>query len=185
MDLGDLNDSMYEGLFKICNLCEKKNIEIFCLCVSHGLTARKDAFALYSLVSTELFFSIFDVFSISHIGKCKFGIYLLICMHFALQVAGNEAFQAGRHTEAVEHYTTALSCNTESRPFTAVCFCNRAAAYKALGQITDAIADCSLAIALDGSYLKVCSKLIISTWFLVMTLLLIFIYCIYTFVGYL
>lgn len=43
----------------------------------------------------------------------------------------------------------------ESRPFAAVCYCNRAAAYKALGQITDAIADCSLAIALDGNYLKV------------------------------
>lgn len=43
----------------------------------------------------------------------------------------------------------------ESRPFAAVCYCNRAAAYKALGQITDAIADCSLSIALDGNYLKV------------------------------
>ncbi|XP_024156510.1 uncharacterized protein LOC112164526 isoform X1 [Rosa chinensis] len=74
------------------------------------------------------------------------------------KVAGNEAFQAGRHTEAVERYTTALSCNAESRPFAAVCFCNRAAAYKALGQITDAIADCSLAIALDGSYLKAISR---------------------------
>lgn len=71
------------------------------------------------------------------------------------QAAGNEAFQAGRHTEAVERYTAALSCNVESRPFSAVCFCNRAAAFKALGQITDAIADCSLAIALDGNYLKV------------------------------
>ncbi|XP_050368764.1 uncharacterized protein LOC126786849 isoform X2 [Argentina anserina] len=74
------------------------------------------------------------------------------------KVAGNEAFQAGRHTEAVERYTTALSCNAESRPFTAVCFCNRAAAYKALGQITYAIADCSLAIALDESYLKAISR---------------------------
>lgn len=43
----------------------------------------------------------------------------------------------------------------ESRLFAAVCFGNRAAAYKALGQITDAIADCNLAIALDGRYLKV------------------------------
>lgn len=43
----------------------------------------------------------------------------------------------------------------ESRPFAAICFCNRAAAYKSLGQVTDAIADCSLAIALDGNYLKV------------------------------
>ncbi|XP_068311936.1 uncharacterized protein [Pyrus communis] len=73
------------------------------------------------------------------------------------KVAGNEAFQAGRHTEAVEHYTTALCCNVESRPFTAVCFRNRAVAYKALGRITDAIADCSLAIALDGNYLKAIS----------------------------
>ncbi|KFK25519.1 hypothetical protein AALP_AA8G125400 [Arabis alpina] len=75
-----------------------------------------------------------------------------------LKSAGNEAFQSGRHTEAVEHYTAALSCNVESRPFTAVCFCNRAAAYKALGQFSDAIADCSLAIALDENYLKAISR---------------------------
>ncbi|KDP22123.1 hypothetical protein JCGZ_25954 [Jatropha curcas] len=74
------------------------------------------------------------------------------------KAAGNEAFQAGRHSEAIEHYTAALSCNVESRPFAAICFCNRAAAYKALGQITDAIADCSLAIALDGKYLKAISR---------------------------
>lgn len=72
-----------------------------------------------------------------------------------MQAAGNEAFQAGRYLEAVEHYTAALSCNVESRPFTAVCFCNRAAAYKAQGQVIDAIADCSLAIALDEEYFKV------------------------------
>ncbi|XP_021657184.2 uncharacterized protein LOC110647577 isoform X2 [Hevea brasiliensis] len=74
------------------------------------------------------------------------------------KAAGNEAFQAGKHSEAIEHYTAALSCNVEARPFAAICFCNRAAAYKALGQITDAIADCSLAIALDGSYLKAISR---------------------------
>ncbi|VVB14282.1 unnamed protein product [Arabis nemorensis] len=75
-----------------------------------------------------------------------------------LKSAGNEAFQSGRNTEAVEHYTAALSCNVESRPFTAVCFCNRAAAYKALGQFSDAIADCSLAIALDQNYSKAISR---------------------------
>ncbi|XWS73594.1 hypothetical protein CRYUN_Cryun02cG0142300 [Craigia yunnanensis] len=74
------------------------------------------------------------------------------------KAAGNEAFHSGRHSEAVEHYTAALSCNVESRPFAAICFCNRAAAYKALGQVTDAIADCSLAIALDGNYLKAISR---------------------------
>nr|KJB55398.1 hypothetical protein B456_009G074200 [Gossypium raimondii] len=74
------------------------------------------------------------------------------------KAAGNEAFQSGRHLEAVEHYTAALSFSVESRPFAAICFCNRAAANKALGQITDAIADCSLAIALDGNYLKAISR---------------------------
>nr|KYP52644.1 DnaJ isogeny subfamily C member 7 [Cajanus cajan] len=78
--------------------------------------------------------------------------------HLHHKTLGNEAFQAGRHEEAVEHYTAALSCNVESRPFSAVCFGNRAAAYKALGQITDAIADCNLAIALDGRYLKALSR---------------------------
>ncbi|KAL0550821.1 hypothetical protein IC582_009885 [Cucumis melo] len=74
------------------------------------------------------------------------------------KAAGNEAFQQGRYAEAVEHYTAALSCNVESRPFTAVCFCNRAAAYKAQGQVIDAIADCSLAIALDEEYFKAISR---------------------------
>ncbi|KAL2941973.1 DnaJ-like protein subfamily C member 7 [Bienertia sinuspersici] len=72
--------------------------------------------------------------------------------------AGNGAFQAGKHKEAVEHYTAALSLNVESRPFSAVCFANRAAAYQALGRITDAIADCSLAIALDEHYVKAISR---------------------------
>ncbi|XP_016463895.1 uncharacterized protein LOC107786894 [Nicotiana tabacum] len=75
-----------------------------------------------------------------------------------LKAAGNAAFQSGKHAEAVEHYTAAVSCNFESRPFTAICFCNRAAAYRAMGQISDAIADCSLAIALDGNYVKALSR---------------------------
>lgn len=66
--------------------------------------------------------------------------------------AGDEAFNAERYTEAVEHYTAALSRSTGSRPVTAVCFCNRAAAYIHLDRITDAIADCNLAIALYGNY---------------------------------
>jgi tetratricopeptide (TPR) repeat protein len=71
------------------------------------------------------------------------------------QAAGNEAFQSGKYLEAVEHYTTALLSNSESLCFLAVCFCNRAAAYQAMGQILDAIADCSLAIAVDGDCAKV------------------------------
>ncbi|XP_057984235.1 uncharacterized protein LOC131168649 [Malania oleifera] len=72
--------------------------------------------------------------------------------------AGNEAFLSGKYTEAVEHYTAALSMNVESRPFAAVCFCNRAAAHQALGQFADAIADCSVAMALDGTYQKAISR---------------------------
>ncbi|KAL0929017.1 hypothetical protein M5K25_000956 [Dendrobium thyrsiflorum] len=82
----------------------------------------------------------------------------IVCELLHLKTAGNEAFQAGKHLEAVELYTAALALNTESRPFTAICFCNRAAAYQALGQITDAIADCSLAIALDSSYKRAISR---------------------------
>ncbi|KAL9237945.1 hypothetical protein vseg_012435 [Gypsophila vaccaria] len=72
--------------------------------------------------------------------------------------AGNAAFQSGKHTEAIEHYTTAILSSMESRPFAAICFCNRAAAQQALGHIADAISDCSLAIALDESYAKAVSR---------------------------
>ncbi|XP_019157828.1 PREDICTED: uncharacterized protein LOC109154521 isoform X2 [Ipomoea nil] len=75
-----------------------------------------------------------------------------------LKAAGNEAFQSGKHAEAIEHYSAAISWNVESRPFAAICFCNRAAAYRAVGQILDAIADCSLSIALDGNYVKAISR---------------------------
>lgn len=74
------------------------------------------------------------------------------------KTAGNEAFRSGRYTEAVEHYTVALSRNIGSRPFAAICLGNRAAAHQALGQIMDAIADCSLAIALDRNYVKAVSR---------------------------
>lgn len=72
--------------------------------------------------------------------------------------AGNEAYKSGKYSEAIEHYTAALSSSVESRLFASRCFCNRAAAYRGLGQITDAIADCSLAIALDPNYLKAISR---------------------------
>ena len=73
-----------------------------------------------------------------------------------MQNAGNKAFQSGEHTEAIEHYTAAILSSVQSRPFAAVCFCNRAAALQALGKISDAIADCSLAISLNENYGKVC-----------------------------
>nr|XP_051224400.1 uncharacterized protein LOC127342484 isoform X2 [Lolium perenne] len=89
--------------------------------------------------------------SVSSLSKT---ISELLC----LKVAGNEAFQAGKYSEAVEHYSAALLSSTESLHFSAICFGNRAAAYQAMGHILDAIADCSLAIALDTSYCKVISR---------------------------
>ncbi|XP_010274129.1 PREDICTED: dnaJ homolog subfamily C member 7 homolog [Nelumbo nucifera] len=68
--------------------------------------------------------------------------------------AGDKAFQSGNYSDAVKHYTAALSCKNRSHHFVASCIRHRASAYKALGQITDAIADCSLAISLDGNYPK-------------------------------
>ncbi|KAL2623630.1 hypothetical protein R1flu_003835 [Riccia fluitans] len=74
------------------------------------------------------------------------------------KVAGNEAFQAGKYTEAKEHYTAALACIGDSLPFFAVCFYNRAAAFQALRHVTDAIADCSQAIILEPMYTEAISK---------------------------
>lgn len=54
----------------------------------------------------------------------------------------------------MSHYSYAIMQSIESRPFTAVCLCNRAAALQSLGEVTDAIADCNLAIALDGDYIR-------------------------------
>ncbi|KAI4340532.1 hypothetical protein MLD38_025358 [Melastoma candidum] len=100
--------------------------------------------------------------SIERVGISNLGaVFPLVntaCELLRLKTAGNEAFQAGRYTEAIENYAAALSCDVQSCPFAAICFCNRAAAYKASGQILDAIADCSLAMALDENYLKAISR---------------------------
>ena len=55
----------------------------------------------------------------------------------------------------MEHYSNAINQSIESRHFIAICLCNRAATHQALGKVIDAIADCNLAIALDGDYMKV------------------------------
>ncbi|KAL3620377.1 hypothetical protein CASFOL_035289 [Castilleja foliolosa] len=74
------------------------------------------------------------------------------------KAAGNEAYKSKKHPEAIEHYTAAISCSVESRPFAAICFCNRAVVYRAMGQILDAISDCCIAFALDENYYKAISR---------------------------
>ncbi|KAI3514412.1 hypothetical protein L1887_12793 [Cichorium endivia] len=88
--------------------------------------------------------SSFSLATVSELLRCK--------------SAGNEAYKSGRHKEAVNQYSRALQMSIESRSFAAICLCNRAAAHQALGEVVDAIADCNLAIALDGNYLKAISR---------------------------
>lgn len=136
----------------ILNICDEHIPFCFILC--YVFFPRH--FSIHVLATLKFFMS--NCYSYQICTLFCLPIYISFLHFYHLQRAGNEAFQSGRYTEAVEHYTSALSINVESRPFAAICLCNRAAAHQALGQIADAIADCSLAIALDGSYSKVCLK---------------------------
>lgn len=69
--------------------------------------------------------------------------------------AGNTAFQQQRHQQAADEYSRAISVKVEDDAFNAVLYCNRAAAYHAVGRYVDAIADCFTAAALDASYVRV------------------------------
>ncbi|CAL4957247.1 unnamed protein product [Urochloa decumbens] len=124
----------------------------------------KSYFFLGKLEEAHLFLKKYDQIKVK---ECRCGkqsqesissFSMAISELLQLKAAGNEAFQSGKYLEAVEHYTAALLSNNESLRFLAVCFCNRAAAYQATGQILDAIADCSLAIALDADYAKAISR---------------------------
>jgi hypothetical protein len=56
---------------------------------------------------------------------------------------------------AVSEYSRALAADLPGSPaFAAVLHANRAAAYQSLGQLTDAVADCLRATALNPSYAK-------------------------------
>ena len=57
----------------------------------------------------------------------------------------------------MDRYTAALSLplSPDCRSFAAICFANWAASCQATGSLTDAIADCSRAIALNPEYAKV------------------------------
>ncbi|CAL5221311.1 g3481 [Coccomyxa viridis] len=69
--------------------------------------------------------------------------------------AGNARFQQGDNSRAAEEYKAGLAvAQPDQAPLKAVLHCNHAAAMHALGQHTEAIADCCAAIALDASYLK-------------------------------
>lgn len=71
---------------------------------------------------------------------------------------GNAAVKNGNHQLAVDKYTAALSHNAPP-VFAAVLYSNRAAAHQGLGQITDAMADCARARALDPNYVRATTRL--------------------------
>nr|GEX64001.1 DnaJ domain, zinc finger, CCHC-type, tetratricopeptide-like helical domain protein [Tanacetum cinerariifolium] len=77
---------------------------------------------------------------------------------FLVVSAGNDALQNGKYIEAAKHYTDAIMRSIESRPFTSIFLCNRAAAHQHLGNVIDAIKDCNLAIALDWDHMKAISR---------------------------
>lgn len=71
------------------------------------------------------------------------------------------SMKRGLHSGACEAYTSALAaCITSGTPIAppsvvAVLHCNRAAAYQALDQLPEALADCARAGALNRQYTKV------------------------------
>ncbi|KAF5838322.1 hypothetical protein DUNSADRAFT_3054 [Dunaliella salina] len=68
------------------------------------------------------------------------------------------AYLCSNHQLAVDKYTAALSHNAPP-VFAAVLYSNRAAAHQGLGQLTDAMADCARARALDPSYVRATTRL--------------------------
>ncbi|KAL5719362.1 hypothetical protein ACHQM5_012151 [Ranunculus cassubicifolius] len=71
------------------------------------------------------------------------------------KTVATEAFQSGRHLEAIEYYTTALTLTVESPPFAAICFYKRTASREALGKVREALEDCKKASDIDPSLREV------------------------------
>ncbi|XP_072960005.1 uncharacterized protein [Typha angustifolia] len=69
------------------------------------------------------------------------------------RAAAVAALDAGLHSESIRHFTKLLLLRRSTiplpHPFAASCLVGRAAAFRAAGKISDAIADCNRALALD------------------------------------
>jgi small glutamine-rich tetratricopeptide repeat-containing protein alpha len=68
---------------------------------------------------------------------------------------GNEFMKMQNNDKAIEAYTIAIKLN----PLNPIYYCNRAAAFNAIGKYTNAIADCQRAIELDPTYCKAYCRL--------------------------
>lgn len=67
---------------------------------------------------------------------------------------GNEQFSGGKYREALDTYTEALAVDALNREINAKLFSNRALVNVKLGNLMDAIRDCTSALAINASYLK-------------------------------
>ncbi|XP_022166700.1 small glutamine-rich tetratricopeptide repeat-containing protein alpha [Myzus persicae] len=68
---------------------------------------------------------------------------------------GNEFMKTQNNDKAIEAYTKAIKLN----PLNPIYYCNRAAAFNAIGKYVNAIEDCQKAIELDSSYCKAYCRL--------------------------
>ncbi len=67
---------------------------------------------------------------------------------------GNDAFKNGDYQRALDLYSDALAIDPINIITNAKLYCNRALMKQKMGDITEAIADCSKAIELDENYLR-------------------------------
>ncbi|XP_060856461.1 small glutamine-rich tetratricopeptide repeat-containing protein alpha-like [Metopolophium dirhodum] len=68
---------------------------------------------------------------------------------------GNDYMKTQNNDKAIESYTIAIKLN----PLNPIYYCNRAAAFNAIGKYTSAITDCQKAIELDSTYCKAYCRL--------------------------
>ncbi|OMO52634.1 hypothetical protein CCACVL1_29157 [Corchorus capsularis] len=127
--------------------------------LSAQLLKQKEAFSALKAIAEALSISLYD----EKLLQMKAEALLILRRYEKAIELWNEALHSGKYADPVEHYSKALSnmssnVEIESRAFAAKCFCHRAAAHHALGQIADAIADCSLAMALDENYIEAISR---------------------------
>eukprot|EP01035_Chromulina_nebulosa_P019748 gene19748-25680_t len=81
------------------------------------------------------------------------------------KVLGNTAFSSKDYHAAIQYYTEALDLSNDG-PNSHIYYCNRAAAYSYLNEHAEAVADSEAAVSLDPTYVKVYSRLGLSSFYL-------------------
>lgn len=70
-----------------------------------------------------------------------------------LKAEGNEFFKAKQWEDAIRMYTEAIEAN-DDQSVVAQCYCNRAAGYMQTSQFSEALDDCTAALAIDADYFR-------------------------------